>query len=245
VDWEHRLGVFNLNIFEVTARLEKQDLSNIRAHDEFAAINPGVANKVGRNRGILIVFPAESAVIALELVGITQVVVLVDILTRHNDDILIRVAERNLAHDLRGSCNDLLSCKALLLVPLPNDDFAIIAKSDKHFLILLAEVNRYERLGSVVGGAEHTFLLDVCVVNDDLFVGFLVSEELKHLRDIVNGDDGCLSHLTNCKVLAVMAECHGGYAFGTFDAGDEFLCLVFHRVDHNVVTTRVTHHLVV
>jgi len=140
---EHRLVcVLDLNVFEITALLKKQNLPNIRAHNELAAINPRVAHKVGRNGWVLrVIFPAESAVIALQLVCIAQVVVLVDVLTRYHDDTLVRVAERNLPHDLRGRRErDLLSGQTLLLVPLPHDDAAVIAKGHQELFILLAKV---------------------------------------------------------------------------------------------------------
>lgn len=83
------------------------------------------------------------------------------------------------------------------------------------------------------------------MVHHRLVRGLLVSEELEHLGDVVHRDDRLGGRFTNCEMLTVVAQGHGGYAFGALDAGDEFLSLVLHGVNHNVVATGVADNLVV
>jgi hypothetical protein len=47
------------------------------------------------------------------------------------------------------------------------------------------------------------------------------------------------------EVLAIGAECHGGYSLGAFDARNELLGLVIDVVEDDVVTARVAYRRVV
>lgn len=84
------LRVRNLDIFEITSLLEQQDLPDVSAHDEFAVSKPRVAHEVGRDSGgLAFVLTVEGAVVDLELVHVSEVIVLVDIFTSHQNDVLI------------------------------------------------------------------------------------------------------------------------------------------------------------
>jgi hypothetical protein len=132
-----------LKVFEITIRLKEQNLSNVRADDEPAVKQPGVANEVsGDSWGLGFVLSIELWVGHLELVSFIQVVELVDVFTCHEDYFVINVAERDLSKDLCGGSQlNLFSCKALLLIELPHDNSSIVAQCYEQLLICGTEVN--------------------------------------------------------------------------------------------------------